>query len=44
MNCLTRIMALDAAGLKTALWVLGIYAAVLTIGIAIVAVVVFMVS
>ena len=37
-------MALSEAGLVTALWVIGIYAGVLTVGIAVVAAVVFMVS
>ena len=37
-------MALSEAGLVTALWIIGIYAGVLTVGIAIVAAVVFMVS
>ena len=37
-------MALSEEGLVTALWIIGIYAGVLTVGIAIVAAVVFMVS
>ena len=37
-------MAVSEEGLVTALWILGIYAGVLTVGIAIVAAVVFMVS
>ena len=37
-------MAVSEAGLVTALWIIGIYAGVLTVGIAIVAAVVFMVS
>ena len=36
-------MALTEAGLVTALWVIGIYAGVLTVGIGVVAGVVFMV-
>ena len=37
-------MALSEAGLVTALWIIGIYAGVLTVGIAVVAAVVLMVS